>query len=158
MGGLPTGRGPWRIEDAIQDGKSLHDRRRAPRYPTSIPCVLRGGGREENAECIDLSTTGAALSTRAWAAGLRELSIVVTGPSGPIGIDCEVVRTERVLATAVLHVRFLKLPPKSTRAIEEILAGSRAEFHAWQRALAGRAGADGDSAPSLARRARRLVP
>ena len=125
-------------EGAIQDGESLHDRRGTPRYPTSIPCVFRGGGRKDDAECIDLSTTGAALSTRAWAAALRGLSLALPAPTGAVRVDCEVVRVERVLGSAVLHVRFAKLPAAALGVIEEILGASQAEFQAWQRALAGR--------------------
>jgi hypothetical protein len=113
--------------------RRVRDRRGTPRYPTFLDCILHTPDRQVNAQCVDISLSGAAIETVEWAA--RRFMLEVHG----VAVPCEVVTLEPFMGITAIHARFLKLPEEARPVIVDLVEAARDEFDSAQRYLAERA-------------------
>ncbi len=114
-------------------------RRKKPRYPAALACLIRWPGFETEGAVIDLSQEGASLTMPATppdASAPFSIAIFPDDPH-PLVLRCQpVASAPDPMGGWLIHLRFVDTPAGATEDLEGVLRALRAEFIAGQASIA----------------------
>lgn len=114
-------------------------RRIAPRYPASQPCAIAWESGQTDATLSDLSLTGAAVVVQVVPVEMRksELTLVLTGSEGEIGVRARVVGVEREpFGGCLIRLKFEALTFEQAHPLARLVTELRMDFNEHQAILA----------------------
>ncbi len=114
-------------------------RRKKPRYPAALACLVRWPGFEAEGAIVDLSQDGASLTMPVTPPDATAPFSIAIFPDDehPLVLQCEpVASAPDPMGGWLIHLRFVDTPAAEAEDLAGVLRGLRAEFIAGQASIA----------------------